>query len=510
MKGSALPPPPLLLLEIHDFVASRPQYMLRHTDASPPRNDFLQLVEHSDGFEWRPSIRGPPGSGYDTNLAGYRLNIVWAPDHPHSSPSVRFASIIFNRAVTPQNSAGLEEGFLSSEFYDELDRLAALAPGPAAAYSVRDCMDTVYQLLVPPGTPSCTSGADDDGSAAEEFRAMASHNRDRETLITSYAKLAVHPELFALSSSPYSGDLPSGWLDPAFAAALKRLGQPTPPTPCAAGSAGVGGVGAGGGGGGFTNEQLDEAFSGLVSVEAPFVYSFPILSAEMCAKLHEEVVAGYMASSGLPDLRPNSMNKTGCVVNHIGLEGLIDVLSAFYLRPLAAFLYGKLGAQLDGHHSFCVTYSAAAPGGGGGGDGAAAGFAAAGDRSLDMHVDSSDVTLNIALGGEHSGSALRFCGIRGAAASSDLWEHRHQVTLAHKPGTAIIHLGRHRHGADEITSGDRCNLICWLKNSWTRTYADHAAMALRHEQEQQEAGEGAHVDRVCLSNVELNHVELNH
>lgn len=58
--------------------------------------------------------------------------------------------------------------------------------------------------------------------------------------------------------------------------------------------------------------------------EAEGVYSFPMFTADLCAKFVEEV-ENYQ-DSGLPVRRPNSMNNYGLIVNEIGMEGMIDNL----------------------------------------------------------------------------------------------------------------------------------------------------------------------------------------
>merc|ERR1711933_365903 len=51
-------------------------------------------------------------------------------------------------------------------------------------------------------------------------------------------------------------------------------------------------------------------------------------------------------------------------------------------------------------------------------------------------------------------------------------EHRkHRFTYRHVKGNCVAHLGRHRHGADDITSGDRINLILWNRSSEYRKSA---------------------------------------
>ena len=40
-------------------------------------------------------------------------------------------------------------------------------------------------------------------------------------------------------------------------------------------------------------------------------------------------------------------------------------------------------------------------------------------------------------------------------------------------GRALIHLGSRRHGADDITSGERNNLIIWNQNQGYRDSAEY-------------------------------------
>ena len=84
------------------------------------------------------------------------------------------------------------------------------------------------------------------------------------------------------------------------------------------------------------------------------------------------------------------------------------------------------------------------------------------DLGLDMHTDACDVTLNVCLGLDFTGAGLTFCGLCGDV---DGEERRFSYRHTHVKGHAIMHLGHHRHGADDITSGERYNLIMWSKSS---------------------------------------------
>ena len=133
--------------------------------------------------------------------------------------------------------------------------------------------------------------------------------------------------------------------------------------------------------------------------------------------------------------------------------------------------------MLDAHHSFVVQYKAS--------------LAQQGDAGLDMHHDASEATLNICLGREFSGAGLRFCGRFGTD------NHRQmQFVHSHRLGQAVIHLGRHRHGADDISTGERLNLIMWGRNTAFRGAAAFGHVPLDGYPKAKEQNEP---DQLCLS-----------
>jgi hypothetical protein len=112
------------------------------------------------------------------------------------------------------------------------------------------------------------------------------------------------------------------------------------------------------------------------------------------------------------------------------------------------------------------------------------------DLGLDMHVDACDVTLNVCLGKEFTGAGLSFCGLRGEVSSDERrFSYRHKHVL----GRAIMHLGHHRHGADDIITGERYNLIMWNKSS---TYRASRAFMSKYQTPPDSRGPP---DLVCLS-----------
>jgi hypothetical protein len=221
------------------------------------------------------------------------------------------------------------------------------------------------------------------------------------------------------------------------------------------------------------------------------IYSFDLFSPMFCDMLVEEVDA--FEATKLRCRRPNTMNKLGLVVNDIGLEPLLTVILERLIAPMCRSLYGTtedaamITSALDHHHSFIVRYqthaSGCTPGSSTSDDGS---------KGLDMHHDASEATLNVCLGrNDFIGGGLRFCGRYGDA------DHRTNGTVVlHTKGRAILHLGRQRHGADDIESGERMNLILWARNSAYRGAAAFGHVPLDGTPQKKESGV---LDRLCLS-----------
>lgn len=170
-------------------------------------------------------------------------------------------------------------------------------------------------------------------------------------------------------------------------------------------------------------------------------YSFDLFKPDFCQKLLQEVE--HFEKEGLPTTRPNSMNNYGLILDDIGFLPTITLIRKKIIAPLAAILYpNNGGGDLDGHHSFIVQYSIG------------------GDDNLGFHHDSSDVTLNLCLGKEFKGSELYFCGLLDEESTQS-----ENIVIEHKIGRAVLHLGKHRHGAKKLVEGERTNLIVWCRAS---------------------------------------------
>lgn len=196
--------------------------------------------------------------------------------------------------------------------------------------------------------------------------------------------------------------------------------------------------------------------SGMVTeVISGLVFSFPIFTMEFCELLMEEIRHFY--GSKLPAKRPNSMNNYGIILNDIGLEPLIFDLQDAVIQPLASVLLPVEGSELESHHSFTIRYK--------GGE----------DTHLDVHTDDSDITFNVNIFGNYTGAPLVFCGINGEP------DHRQfRTAYQHQLGHAVLHRGRHRHGAEDISSGERMNLVIW---SYSPSYRSSKESEKNHKKE---------------------------
>lgn len=159
------------------------------------------------------------------------------------------------------------------------------------------------------------------------------------------------------------------------------------------------------------------------------VYTFDLLTPAGCSMLLDETAA-FEKWKG-KRVAPNSMNKYGMTLDEIGLDAWLDRLMSKWVATLTRTWFPEIG-PLKEHYGFIVDYAADK------------------QRSLAEHFDSSDVTLNVCLGRKWTGGKLVFRGPRGG-----------KIEIAHRPGRAIIHRGKHLHKALPVTSGSRSNLILW-------------------------------------------------
>ncbi|KAM7050419.1 2-oxoglutarate and iron-dependent oxygenase domain-containing protein 2 isoform 2-T2 [Molossus nigricans] len=135
------------------------------------------------------------------------------------------------------------------------------------------------------------------------------------------------------------------------------------------------------------------------------------------------------------------------LLHELGLdEPLVTPLRERFLQPLMALLYPDCGGGwLDSHRAFVVKY---APGQ---------------DRELGCHYDNAELTINVALGKAFTGGALYFGGLFQAPSAL-----AKPLEVEHVVGQGILHRGGQLHGARPLVTGERWNLVVWLRASAVR------------------------------------------
>uniref|UniRef100_A0A6V7QVB9 Fe2OG dioxygenase domain-containing protein n=1 Tax=Ananas comosus var. bracteatus TaxID=296719 RepID=A0A6V7QVB9_ANACO len=193
-----------------------------------------------------------------------------------------------------------------------------------------------------------------------------------------------------------------------------------------------------------------ESFRNIMSEPSPGVYTFAMLQPRFCEMLLDEVenFEKWVNAVKFKIMRPNTMNKYGAVLDDFGLEAMLNKLMEEFICPISKVFFSEVGGStLDSHHGFVVEYGKDK------------------DVELGFHVDDSEVTLNVCLGKQFSGGELYFRGVRCDKHVNSETQPEEILEYSHVPGQAVLHRGRHRHGARATTSGHRINLLLWCRSS---------------------------------------------
>ncbi|XVF86133.1 hypothetical protein PTKIN_Ptkin18bG0016200 [Pterospermum kingtungense] len=198
------------------------------------------------------------------------------------------------------------------------------------------------------------------------------------------------------------------------------------------------------------NENKEESFRSIMAEPTQGIFTFEMLQPRFCELLLAEVenFEKWVHETKFRIMRPNTMNKFGAVLDDFGLETMLDKLMEDFIRPISKVFFSDVGGStLDSHHGFVVEYGI--------------------DRDVELgfHVDDSEVTLNICLGKQFSGGDLFFRGVRCDKHVNTETHSDEILDYSHVPGHAVLHRGRHRHGARATASGHRVNLLLWCRSS---------------------------------------------
>ncbi|NWT78470.1 OGFD2 protein, partial [Lanius ludovicianus] len=175
------------------------------------------------------------------------------------------------------------------------------------------------------------------------------------------------------------------------------------------------------------------------------IYRLPVFTEEFCQVFVDELEN--FEQSDMPKGRPNTMNNYGVLLNELGMdEPFLTPLRERFLRPITALLYPELGgACLDSHKAFVVKYSLHE------------------DLDLSSHYDNAEVTLNVSLGKEFTEGNLYFGDF-----NQDPTPVPQYIEVEHVGARGLLHRGGQIHGALPIASGERWNLIVWMRSSAIR------------------------------------------
>ncbi|MEE6504081.1 hypothetical protein FKM82_005061 [Ascaphus truei] len=173
---------------------------------------------------------------------------------------------------------------------------------------------------------------------------------------------------------------------------------------------------------GLPEASLESLLNRVHSIPGKRIHRLPIFLPEFCRALVEELEN--FERSDVPKGRPNTMNNYGVLLNELGFDELfLTPLREKYLQPLASLLFPDWGGgRLDSHRAFVVKYALHE------------------DLDLGGHYDNAEVPAN----------------------------ERRYTEVEHVFGQGILHRGQQVHGALPITSGERWNLIIWMRASSLR------------------------------------------
>ncbi len=167
----------------------------------------------------------------------------------------------------------------------------------------------------------------------------------------------------------------------------------------------------------MSGERIREIFPG--------VFTFTLMTPAECKRFLEMVV-----KQKSPRETPNSMNKYGTVIGG-GFRKFLSHLVVHKCSPIAENFFPEIKILKNSPYAFVVDYAMST------------------QRSLDTHVDESDVTLNVCLGHKFTGGELVVFG------------KNKSLEIKQKVGQAIVHRGTLLHRAKPLKSGTRSNLILW-------------------------------------------------
>jgi len=113
-------------------------------------------------------------------------------------------------------------------------------------------------------------------------------------------------------------------------------------------------------------------------------------------------------------------------------------------EPFLDLLWGIPPGTLKLHGGFVINYSSYM------------------NKSLQLHTDDSDITINLCLQTDCEGTQVRFHGHRSTKIyKPDYWAG--EVDITPQKLWALVHEGQHQHETLPVQSGERWNVVLWFK-----------------------------------------------
>lgn len=147
----------------------------------------------------------------------------------------------------------------------------------------------------------------------------------------------------------------------------------------------------------------------------------------------------------------NSMHWNAITTKQLGIDPMVHSFVSFFDREISPFILPeRLQLPADSLHGYVVRYGQLW------------------DQNLGFHVDDSFLTLNICLNDGFTGSELVFSGERCPIHVDTGSSAEEQLCIEHKKGLMVVHPGKNRHHVNQISSGERYNLIIWCQSDAER------------------------------------------
>uniref|UniRef100_A0A7S4KHU5 Fe2OG dioxygenase domain-containing protein n=1 Tax=Paramoeba aestuarina TaxID=180227 RepID=A0A7S4KHU5_9EUKA len=224
----------------------------------------------------------------------------------------------------------------------------------------------------------------------------------------------------------------------------------------------------------------------------PGLFLFPLFFQPTTASRFVAELVNYESFS-LPFVRPNSKIPYGMVLNSCYVfNDLLHFLQHEITLPLSWFFFSPSSPlhsalpSLSPPPKFWVPEKEKGEGCAGGAGGVSSlpsqytfvkHYVFGKDTDPSTHFDPSVVTLNVCLGKEgFEGSKIYFHGLEGEREEGkssppscpQRVPHPEEcpdcvATITHKPGQLVLHRGKHVHGVYRLESGERWNMIMWVR-----------------------------------------------